>query len=999
MKILASGTIRKNLFLLVLLAVVPALALILYTGMEQRQQSIEEAKRDLLNLTDIMAEAQKDFTTSTKQILSTLSLLSEVQSLNSPACSKIFRSVIERNPDYFNITLSDLDGNVLAAGRPYTPTNIGDRKHFQEAVAGKAFAVGEYIISRVGITVPAFAFAYPVLDRNNRAIAVLAMAIKLEHFSRFYDFESLLEKSFVAVTDHKGIRLFYYPPNEETNPIGKPIRQTSWEIAIKAEKPGAFFSEGSDGARRLFAFNPVRLGSNDPPYMYVWTAVPEAAILSTANAVLLRNVLIMLLITMSVLFVSWIIGKETFITPISHLVAMTRKFAEGNFWVVKEQPGNMPEEIGALTKAFYDMAYTVTMSQNTLRENEARFRLVMNSMDALVYAADMNTYEVVFLNEYGKRLLGDISGKICWQSIQQGQHGPCPFCTNKYLLDGDGKPHNQYIWEFQNTATGRWFHIQDRAIQWVDGRIVRLEIATDITDRIMMEMKLAEERELLTVTLRSIDDGIMAMDLEGRVLLMNHKAETMTGWNTPEAFGRPLSEICSVVFRETRQSCDSLVDGVLQSGEIMPVPSPVVLISRSGAEIAVAGSCAPIKDKDRKTIGVVLVIRDITEQLRMEQEVIKIKKLESIGVLAGGIAHDFNNILAAILGNIDLARLDPHLSVRTGRLLEEATKASFRARDLTQQLLTFARGGEPIKETASLAEVVKDSADFILRGQNVSCSYSFPEDLWLVSIDKSQISQVVQNIILNACHAMPNGGVIRLACENVHTAVPVNMHLPKGSNYVKMRIEDSGVGIPANVLDKIFDPYFSTKQLGSGLGLAITHSIVTRHGGHIDVQSIPGIGTTFTVYLPASEQQSLVSDGRHQETGVSAQKGKIMVMDDEELVRNVTQAMLQEMGHEVVCAERGEEAIRLYQEAMESGTPFDLIIMDLTIAGGMGGKEAVKEILTLNPDAHVIVSSGYSNDPVMAEFRRYGFCGAIVKPFDIEALRNTLGQIPAFNRV
>ena len=386
------------------------------------------------------------------------------------------------------------------------------------------------------------------------------------------------------------------------------------------------------------------------------------------------------------------------------------------------------------------------------------------------------------------------------------------------------------------------------------------------------------------------------------------------------------------------------------------------------------------------------MFRDIREQLRTEQELIKVKKLESIGVLAGGIAHDFNNILVAILGNIDLSLRDSNLTDRTHKLLKEALKASHQARDLTQQLLTFAKGGEPIKEAASLVDVVKDSANFVLRGDNVTCRYFFPDDLWLVDIDKGQISQVVQNIILNASNAMPGGGIVEVSCENVSSAGSKNIALPRSGNHVKVSIKDCGVGIPANVLDKIFDPYFSTKQQGSGLGLAIAHSIISKHDGHISVKSTPGIGTTFMVFLPASAQSS-AKVNKAEEADLSTKKSKILVMDDEELVRNFLHAMLCQMGHKVLLAKDGMEAVRIYKESIDSDTPIDLIIMDLTIPGGMGGKEAVQKILAIDPKAKVIVSSGYSNDPVMANFRDYGFYSAIAKPYRISELTKVISQL------
>ena len=626
-----------------------------------------------------------------------------------------------------------------------------------------------------------------------------------------------------------------------------------------------------------------------------------------------------------------------------------------------------------------------------LRGSEERFRTLLNNLDSLVYVADMDTYEILFINEYGQKIWGNIIGKTCWKALQARQGGPCKVCTNPKLLDSHGEPKGVYVWEFQNTVDHEWYECRDQAIRWPDGRFVRMEIATNITPRKLSATALAAEKERLAVTLRSIGDGVITTDTEGRVALINKVAETLTGWTSEEANGRPLTEVFNIVNEISREPCENPVEKVLATGAIVGLANHTALIAQNGQERSIADSGAPIRDKESRIIGVVLVFRDITDQLRLEDELIKVKKLESIGVLAGGIAHDFNNILAAILGNIDLSLTDSALTVETRNLLQEAEKASFRARDLTQQLLTFAKGGEPIKEAASLADVIKDSADFVLRGDKVACRYLFPDDLWLVDIDKGQISQVVQNIILNASHAMPGGGIIEVACENVNSSDLPNIALPKSGNFVKMSIKDSGVGMPANVLDKIFDPYFSTKQHGSGLGLAITHSIVNKHYGQITVKSSPGAGTTFTVYLPASAQSSLPGKTAEQ-TAFAVKSAKILIMDDDEQVRKISQAMLARMGHAVVLAKEGEEAVEIYQQSMNSGTPIDLTIMDLTIPGGLGGKDAVKKILSINPQAKVIVSSGYSTDPILASFKEYGFCEALVKPFRTMDLEEVISQ-------
>lgn len=383
---------------------------------------------------------------------------------------------------------------------------------------------------------------------------------------------------------------------------------------------------------------------------------------------------------------------------------------------------------------------------------------------------------------------------------------------------------------------------------------------------------------------------------------------------------------------------------------------------------------------------------DISDRHLLEMERFKIQKLESIGVLAGGIAHDFNNILSAILGNISLASFDKELNDQTKKLLSEAEKASLSARDLTQQLLTFAKGGDPVKELSSLESVIKDSATFVLHGGKVSCSYDIPEDLWLVDIDKGQISQVVQNIVLNASHAMPEGGNVQITCENSTDVDSKVRRHPAEGKYIKLSIQDNGKGVPESIIEKIFDPYFTTKEGGSGLGLAITQSIINKHNGYILVDSSPGNGTTFIIYLPAAERQQKKRKAEKSIEEHSSQKAKILVMDDNEMVRNIAKAMLDELNHEVVLTSGGEEAVKLYREALLANDPFDLVLMDLTIPGGMGGEKAVKEVLAINPEAKVIVSSGYSTGPIMAHFRDYGFCDTIAKPYKFNELSRIISS-------
>ncbi len=385
-----------------------------------------------------------------------------------------------------------------------------------------------------------------------------------------------------------------------------------------------------------------------------------------------------------------------------------------------------------------------------------------------------------------------------------------------------------------------------------------------------------------------------------------------------------------------------------------------------------------------------LRIRDI-ERERAEEEARKHQKLESIGILAGGIAHDFNNLLTAIRGNLQLAQMLSDSNSDAKQCLADCEKATVRAMDLTKQLLTFSKGGMPIKAIASISELIENNATFVLRGTKSKCEFDFAEDLHPVNVDSSQIGQAIDNIVINANQAMPEGGIIRVRAENVNIADKTPLPLAPGS-YVKISIADSGSGIPKANLSKIFDPYFTTKPSGSGLGLSTTYTILKKHGGHIAVDSEPGVGTIFFLYLPASPLGEIGARSS-EEDGKYSGGGKILLMDDQESIRNLLSKMLSIMNCECDFAEDGAAAIDKFVSARSAGAPFDMIFMDLTIPGGMGGKDAIEIIRKIDPEAIAVVASGYSNDPVMANYQDYGFKGRLDKPFKMQDLARLMNSL------
>lgn len=502
------------------------------------------------------------------------------------------------------------------------------------------------------------------------------------------------------------------------------------------------------------------------------------------------------------------------------------------------------------------------------------------------------------------------------------------------------------------------------------------------------EELLASEKERLAVTLRSIGDGVITTDIEGNIVLMNKVAENLTCWTQEEAIGKPLEEVFHIINEKTREICENPVKKALKTGGIIGLGNNTVLVARDGTERIIADSGAPIRDKNGKIIGVVLVFRDITEKRKMEEDLLKFQKLESIGLLAGGIAHDFNNHLTAILGNITLAKMYAKPRDKVFEKLIDAEKSSLHAKDLTQQLLTFSKGGAPIKKTVYISELLRNTVKFALSGSNVECELSIPYDLWSVEIDEGQIGQVINNLIINADQAMPEGGIIKVKAENVTVGAKEVFPIKEG-NYVKVSIEDNGIGIPKENIQKIFDPYFTTKQKGSGLGLTTSYSIIKKHDGLITVESEVGVGTTFCIYIPASQKEiKKVVNKMHIEG-----KGKILVMDDDKDIREFLGEVLNILGYDAELAKDGEKAIELYKKAKESAQPFDAVIIDLTIRGGMGGKETIQKLINIDPEVKAIVSSGYSNDPIMSDFRKYGFSAVITKPYTIEELNEILNKI------
>jgi len=521
----------------------------------------------------------------------------------------------------------------------------------------------------------------------------------------------------------------------------------------------------------------------------------------------------------------------------------------------------------------------------------------------------------------------------------------------------------------------------------------------DVKERKRFETEIASEKESLAVTLRSIGDGVITTDIQGKIIILNNEAERLIGWPSGQAIGKPLRAVFNVAADPVAQARSQQSGARSEAESILACLSErATLISRDGTARVIEQTASPIRSDKNEVTGVVLVFRDITQRQRDEAERRKAETLEQLGLLAGGIAHDFNNLLTAIIGNISLASLllppDGEMVAR----LVDAKNASMRARDLAQQLLTFARGGAPIKQTASIGKLIQDTVGFSLRGTHSRSEFQFGADLWPAEIDPGQISQVIGNLVMNADQAMPDGGTLHVSCENFrYTAntTPVIPDLLPG-DYIRIQIRDEGVGIPEQNLKRIFDPYFTTKAKGNGLGLATTYSVVKNHNGLITVESQLHVGSTFTVFLPAALHQEMpLEQPRPMPPRAITGSGRVLIVDDEESVRTLVHFTLTRLGYDVATAETALKGVDLYREKFQAGERFDAVILDLTLPGGMGGKEALKRLIEIDPTVNAIVSSGYATDATMSRYQDFGFRGVIAKPYEASELGKIVHDVIA----
>jgi len=654
---------------------------------------------------------------------------------------------------------------------------------------------------------------------------------------------------------------------------------------------------------------------------------------------------------------------------------------------LNEQLDKQNQEYATLNKEYKKSIEQLKKAKEKTEESEAHYARAIHGTNDGFWEWNIKTDET-YLSPRWKELLGFEDDELIghYDAFAKRIH-PDDEARVQAAIQANLEqdiPYNAQIRMRTKSGTYRWFLAKGMAERNKNGEpTIMAGSITDITDIKKAEDDLAAEKDNLAVTLRSIGDGVITTDTKGKIVMLNRVAEALTEWTSKEATGLPLLDVFKIINQNNRQPCTNPVEKVLTTGDIVELANHTSLISRSGKEIIIADSAAPIHNKQSQTIGVVLVFRDMTEKHKLEESIQKTQKLESLGLLAGGIAHDFNNLLGGIFGYIEMAMNETE-KTQVLNYLSESLNSMDRAKNLTQQLLTFSKGGKPIKKIERLFPFIQESVKFALSGTSVSSDFNVEDDLWLCKFDKNQISQVIENLTINAQQAMPNGGQIEITAENISFSENEHAELPAGK-YVRLSIKDHGIGIPRTFLPRIFDPYYTTKSKGQGLGLASCYSIANRHEGCIDVESTPGQGSKFSLYLPAcaeADKTITTNQGHNQHKG----KGIFLVMDDEDANQQIMKIRLETFGYKVVLTKEGQEAVDYFKSAKQEGKNVSGMIFDLTVPGGMGGQEAIKKIREICKYTPAFVASGYSNDPVMAEPEKYGFNSSICKPFTSDEL-------------
>ena len=979
-----SGFIQKTLSLLVLLAILPALVLIFYSGIELRNEAIENARREVMFLAQTMREVQKGIALSTHQTLATLARMDEIRRMDGPASSSIFRAIIEENPVFINIAAVNLNGDVFASARPFVAVNLADRPHVQQALQDKTFVAGEYIVTRMGETVPSLSFAYPVLDASGSPELILTASLHLENFSAFFDVAKLPKNSFIAVNDRNGIRLFYHPPREETNPVGGLIANDAWEKAKRRQAPGFSTHEGSDGIRRIYAFTPVRLHDDQAPYMYMWAGRPEVSVIQPANRILARNLLLMLISAGLALAVALLVGGKILVTPIQRLISAAREFAAGDI-NARSSMGGAPGELGTLARTFDEMADALVQNQQHLRtiaDYTYNWEYWIGPDGGLIWVSPSCEKTTGYKPEAFMADNNLITAIVHDEDIAH---------FKKHLASEIDDTHSAHI-DFRITHTsGKTIWIDHHCTPLIkeDGSFLGRRISNrDITDRKKIEKALTESEAQFRSLVEGAPDAIF-VQTNFCFAYVNQAALRLFGAQSPDQLVG--ESVLNRFHPDYREKVSKRIARLNHQKKDVPRMRQIYL-RMDGSHVPVEASAVPILFKGEH--GALVFVQDITERLEIESRLQQAQKMQAIGVLAGGIAHDFNNILFPIMGLSELLLEDLPKNSPEHKNAAGIYAAAKRAKDLVHQILSFSRHATHQKIPLLMQEVIKEVAKLARStiSSYIDIQTDIQDDCDPVLADPTNMHQVAMNLVTNAYQAIGESkGRITIALKQQTMEIAdVSDTILAPGQYILLTVSDTGHGIPPEMISKVFDPYFTTKtkEKGTGLGLALAYGIVREHGGDIRASSSIGKGAAFTVYLPVLEHgdaAEVLNPDATYPTGTE----RILLVDDEEAVVRMEAHMLERLGYVVTRTTSCLEALQIFTANPQG---FDLVITDMAMPD-MTGEQVARQLMKIRPGIPVILCTGFSETMTVAKALETGFKGFLTKPIARSDLAVMVRQI------
>jgi len=998
--LLASWSISRKLALLLLVVFLSASAILVASGLNHRKHEVWEAKKNALFLVQSLAAQQEQIVIGTKQMLSTLAQLPQMQRLDGNACSDIFRRLQERYPFYSIIAATTPDGNIFASSIPFEPgVNISDHKHFRDVKQTLRFSAGEYTHGRIS-EVHSLHYSYPVLDAEDNLICIVTAAFRLDEYARYIEKANLPEDSIMGIIDHAGVHLYQLPQEDATRP-GKALSMEFFDFPSGSSSEGTTERVAPDGVDRLYAFKRLSLEEGSSPYMYIMVGISKDRILEKENHEMLTELLILGIAAFAAMGLAWFLGRQTLIKPVNRLVTAAQRFGKGELGTRSGLP-HWSNELGKLAQSFDDMASLLEVrdaerrtAEKALGDNEKRYRLLFNSGNDAVFVHEGSTPEglpgrFIEVNDIACMRLGYTREELLTMTpLDIDAPDTLPYVPRimEQLVKQGGA-----IWEGVHvTRDGRRIpvEISNRLFEF-DGKPAVLSTARDISER-----KAADEA--LRITSFSVEyasDPIYWIGPKAQILYANRAACRSVGYSKEELLAMSVFDLDPIVrsedwaesFEEWNQGKSVIVESIHRRKDGSTFPIEIDINSLAFKEIGF--NFVNVKDiSERK--------RAEAEREKLETQLFHAQKMESIGRLAGGVAHDFNNMLGVIIGYAEMAldQIDPSEPIHNN--LDEILKAADRSAELTRQLLAFARKQVISPKVLDLNEIVSNMLKMLQRliGENIDLVWLPAPVLWKVKIDPSQVDQVLANLAINARDAIREMGSLTLkTCNLKIDKVPTaaGPGLTPGE-YVLISVKDTGSGMSKDVLDKIFEPFFTTKSLGkgTGLGLATVYGIIQQNGGYITVSSEVGDGTNFEIYLPRAEVQEEEAVTGKSESKPHRGSGTILLVEDEESLLNLGSAILQNLGYTVLPARTPGEAIRLAEQHAAS---IRLLITDVVMPE-MNGRELVERLHEMLPGLRYIYMSGYPADMIASGGQLDEGIHFIQKPFSVQQMSEGIRRV------